>query len=443
MSPTPNADAVASFVTALPDRKLPPEVMEAARMCLVDCLGVAIGAVEEDAAKAVRQAIRSWGRGDAHVLLGQPAPAAAAALINGTMGHCLDFDDTHVGSLAHLSTPAWAAALALGTERDAPPTAMLLAFIAAFETGARLGGGGMGEGLNQRGLHSTGFFGCLAAATASASILGLDGDGVRRSLGAAATQAAGLTASFGTMAKPFHAGKAAFNGVLSAQLAASGFIPADGLLEPGGGFDMALVQDGGLRMSSLDFADGWELLRNTFKPYASCLLTHPVVDAARRLSNAIAAERVKKVRIGVNPMAIQLAGKPAPATPLEGKFSTAFCAALGLGKRSVSAADFTAERLADPELRRLTACAELVAVPDMPKTAAWVEVSAEDGTRREDVPLALGNPGQPMGWDDLAGKFQGLVEPVLGKDAAALFEHARRFQTVGDLAAILRLTTAS
>ena len=253
---TPNADAVADFVVGLSDLALPDDVTMAARMCLVDWLGVAIAGRAEDAAGAVLRVIAGWGSGRAHILGGGTAHAAAAAMANGTMAHCLDFDDTHVGSLAHLSGPAWAAAFSLGTQRGASPDQMIRAFLAGFETGARLGGNGMGEALNARSLHSTGFFGCLAAAAAGAALLRLDRDGVRRSLGAAATQAAGLTASFGTMAKPFHAGKAAFNGLLSAELADAGFLPALDLLEAEGGLAAALVQDRRTRMPAIDFGDG-------------------------------------------------------------------------------------------------------------------------------------------------------------------------------------------
>jgi 2-methylcitrate dehydratase PrpD len=440
---TPNADSIADFISGLPATPLPDQVAQAARMCLVDWLGVAIAGRNEGAAQSVRQVVMSWGTGDAHILMGGTASAAGAAMVNGTMAHCLDFDDTHVGSLAHLSGPSWAATFSLGSARGVPPSQMIRAFLAGFEVGGRLGGGGLGDALNERSLHSTGFIGCLAAAAASSALLNLDPVGIKRALGAAATQAAGLTASFGTMAKPFHAGKAAFNGVLSAELAAAGFVPALGLLEEEQGLAAALVQDRTTRIPTVDFNDGWEVLRNTFKPYASCLLTHPVVDAARELSANLIKMPIDRVRIGVHPMAIQLAGKPSPKTPLEGKFSTAFCAALGLAGHAASMGDFSSERLADPQLERLTALTELVLVPDMPKTAAWLEVFYSDGrSQRVDIPLARGNPGRPMAWDDLKAKFLGLAEPTLGSKAAVLFDHARRFETAEDFAAILHLTSS-
>ena len=158
---------------------------------------------------------------------------------------------------------------------------MLAAFVAGFETASRVGYG-LGEAVTARGWHSTGVFGRLGAAAASAVLLKLDVERTLHALGAAATQTSGLTASFGTMAKPFHAGKAAMDGVLSAQLAAGGFRAATGLLESAGGLDSALVQDHSVRIKPADFS-GWEILNNSFKPYAACHLTHPAVDAGRAL----------------------------------------------------------------------------------------------------------------------------------------------------------------
>src|SRR5438067_11913731 len=155
---------------------------------------------------------------------------------------------------------------------------MLAAFITGFEVAARIGDG-LGEPVSARGWHGTGVFGRLGAAAAASVLLRLDAERTLHALGAAATQTSGLVASFGTMAKPFHAGKAAMDGVVAAQLAAAGLAAAPGLLEPGGGLDNALVQDGTVRIAPVDLA-GWRILDNSFKPYAACHLTHPAVDAA-------------------------------------------------------------------------------------------------------------------------------------------------------------------
>ena len=426
---TPNADAASAYIASAKDRAIPEDVFDAARMCLVDWFGVAIAARDEGAAQVVRKVAGNRG-GSSQVLYGQPTDEAYAALINGTMAHCLDFDATHVGSLAHLSGPTWAAAIAAGTAANSNADITLRAFITGFEVGARIGGNGFGEALNTRTLHSTGVCGCFAAAAAASVLHGLDAAQAMNALGAAATQASGLTGSFGTMAKPFHAGKAAFNGVLSSQLAKAGFTAAHNLIESDTGMSPALIQDRSRAIPSMTFAaDDWELLRNTFKPYASCLLTHPVIDSARKARQQIAGQAIEAITVNVHPMAMQLAGNPAPQTALQGKFSTAYCVALALNGYMAAAPDFSPERLGDPALRAMVSKVTLNVVPEMEKTAASMTVTLADGRKiATETPLALGNPGNPMQWSDLEAKFTGLAEPMLGKAAAAaVFSRLRYF----------------
>src|SRR5207248_2468952 len=130
-----------------------------------------------------------------------------AALANGTLAHCLDFDDTYVKAITHTSAPVWAASLAVGEQIEADEAAMLSAFVAGFETAARIGDG-LGEPVSARGWHGTGVFGRLGAAAAASALLRLNAERALHGLGLAATQTGGLTASFGTMAKPVDAARA-------------------------------------------------------------------------------------------------------------------------------------------------------------------------------------------------------------------------------------------
>lgn len=443
--PHANLSRAAAFTANIGNMALPPEVLDAAKKCLADWVGVAIGARDEPAARAVRATVAAWrAQGRSPVLFGEATTASAAALANGTLAHCLDFDDTHVGSVAHLSAPSWAAALAAGAAHQRDERALLAAFVAAYETGARLGGQGFGIAVDHAGWHSTGVFGTLAAAAGAAAAMGLDADATARALGVAATQVGGLTGSFGTMSKPFHAGKAAFNGVLSAELAAAGFVPSLTLVEPDGSMARALVQDHSHPLPVADFSAGWEVLLNTFKPYACCLLTHATIDAGRALAARATGRDVAKVTCIVNPLAIHLAGKPAPATPLEGKFSTAFCAALALSGHAATQGDFSAARIDDPALRAITARVELQGDAALAETGARMVVEFADGGRVEaTVALARGNPGNPLSWDDLRGKFMPLAIPVLGAEAAAeLFACVRNFETPGSLARMWTLCGA-
>ncbi|MGZ0189330.1 MAG: MmgE/PrpD family protein [Alphaproteobacteria bacterium] len=432
---TNNAAEISQFVGSAVGRNYPEAVIEAAKKCLVDWTGVALGARNEPAAKAVRTVAGNWGtNGDAQVMLGGTMAPAAAALINGTMAHCLDFDDTHVGAVTHISGPTVAAALAVGTHLGSSEADLLSALITGFEVAAHLGYGA-GQGANMRGFHATGIFGAFGATAAAAVLYGLDAAAIRNAFGAVATQTGGLSASFGTMSKPFHAGKAAMNGVLSAELAAAGFVANENLVEPGEGLSAAIFQDGGGALAEVDFSRAWEITQNTFKPYAACLLTHAIIDGARRLSGQVQGREVTRIQAFVGEPAIKLANKSDPQTPLEGKFSLAFCVALGLKGFEASEADFAPDRLSDPAIRHLIDCVKTVPTVDMADTASRIVVELAGGEQLEaNVSLALGNPGNPMSWDDMWRKFDPLARPALGAETEPLYALLRDFEEIGSLA---------
>jgi 2-methylcitrate dehydratase PrpD len=378
-------------------------------------------------------------------LFGGTAAAPFAALANGTLAHCLDFDDTYVKAVTHISAPVWAATLALGEEVGADEGELLAAFIAGFETASRLGSG-LGEAVTARGWHSTGVFGRIGAAAASAAILRLDAERALHALGAAATQTGGLTASFGTMAKPFHAGKAAMDGVVAAQLAAAGFAAATELFEPGGGLDTAFVQDGSATISPIAPIDlaGWHILDNSFKPYAACHLTHPAVDAAHALApGASEIAAIKAVRAEIGALANQITGGKSgmPATPLEAKFDLKYCVALGLHGHALSAADFREPWQPDPAVGATAQKVAVVVSPEMGFAAARLTIDFTDGRRGQaHVPVAKGHPGNPMSWDDMWLKFEALVAPRLGLRSGTLFGLVREFGrggVLGEIRAIL------
>ena len=437
-----NGTALAEYIAGAAERALPPEVVDMARLCLADWLGVAIGAGEEEAGRIVREVAAGWrSAGSATVMFGGTAAAPFAALANGTLAHCLDFDDTYVRAITHTSAPVWAASLALGEEIGADEGAMLAAFVTGFEVAARIGSG-LGEAVTARGWHGTGVFGRLGAAAGAAVLLKLDAARALNALGMAATQTAGLTASFGTMAKPFHAGKAAMDGIVATQLAAAGFEAATGLFEPGGGLDNALVQDRSVTVVPVDLA-GWRILDNSFKPYAACHLTHPAVDAARALAPACEPAGLKSVRAEVGALANQITGgkSGSPATPLEGKFDLKYCIALGLSGHDLSAADFREPWQPDPAVCAVAQKVAVAVSPEMGFASARLRLDFADGrTEAKHVPVAKGHPGNPMNWTDMAAKFAALAAPRLGRRSESLFGLAREFGrggVLGEMRAIL------
>jgi 2-methylcitrate dehydratase PrpD len=442
-----NSRAIAEYVAESRGRTLPAEVLEAARMCLVDWVGVATGAHAEPAGRVVRAAVNRWNaQGRSSLLLGGSSGAAMAALCNGTLAHCLDFDDTYVKANTHTSAPVWAAALAMGEELGASEREMLGAFITGFEVAARVGYG-LGEAVTARGFHATGVFGRIGAAAACAVLMKLGVQQTQHALGAAATQASGLVGSFGTMSKPFHAGKAAMDGVLSAQLAGDGFEAATELLDPGGGLDNAIIQDRAFGITPADFSS-FEILNNSFKPYAACHLTHPAIDAARDIRLSLdQVDGIQAIHVAVGALAYQVTGEKSgyPLTPLEAKFDLKYCVALALAGRPLSASDFADPLVSEPGIALAVDRMETTSSPALGYASATIEAVFRDGRRQRcEIAVAKGHPGNPMTWGDMRAKFEGLVEPVAGSSTQDVFDGLKDFggESGGGLKTIRLLSAA-
>ena len=438
----PIAHTIGEFVAGARGRNYPARIQDLAQMCLVDWFGVCIGAAAEPAQQAVRKVVNNWrAAGTAPMVLGGRAAAPAAALVNGTMAHCLDYDDLHFPSLGHLSAPVWAATLALGAERGSDERTLLAAFITGFEVGARLGSNGVGQAVSHRGWHSTGVVGRLGAAAAGAVVLGLDAARARQAIAVAATQPSGLTASFGTMSKPFHAGKAAMDGVMAAQLAAEGFLGAEDILDAERGLGNALIQDGETTMCLNGLGEDWELERNAIKPYACCGLTHATIDCGRTLAGQLDIAEIAEARLEVNPLTLKVADQRDANTPLEGKFSVTYCAALALNGQRATEIDFAQSHIDDTALRSLAAKATPIPCDDLSPSAARMQVTLTNGDiLSAETKVSLGNPENPMSWDDMRDKFMPLTKGRLGGKAETLFCVLREFDQPGGFAQAVELS---
>jgi 2-methylcitrate dehydratase PrpD len=434
-----------SFIARSQQRDLPPEIVDAAKRALLDFAGVALGAVDQPVTIATRRVAQSWkAAGNAQIFLDGKSTPAVAVLVNASMVHAMDYDDTHPGGTGHPSGPCWSTALALAQHHGLSEQVALNGFVAGFEIMARLGGGGppgVGRSLQRRGLHPTSVFGRAAAAAVACSMLGLSEAQTANALGIAATTAGGLVGSFGTDSKPFHAGKAAMDGILAAQLAAEGFEAATHLYELRGGLLDVFIQNREVEVPPLDFDARWELLGNGFKPFACCRATHASTQAARTLATRVAGKRVTRVHAKVHPNALVTAGKPNPRTPLEGKFSVPFCISLGLrGYRAVFT-DFVDATMQDKSVMDIVPVVELEAVHGQAPHSAHLDVYLEGGEHlHADTDIVIGHPDNPMSWEDLYTKYEGLTEPVIGiAKTKALYECLRSFDTPGSLATATEL----
>lgn len=441
---TTRSQQIAAYAAGALTREFPPEVTRMAKGALIDVMGVAIGAWDDECVRPVRRVVEAWGApGNAQIIMGGRTKPAFAALANGTMAHAMDYDDSHQMGAGHISCVCGSTALAMAGQLGCNEKDTLAAFITGFEVMARLGGGGppgVGRSLHRRGLHPTSVFGRVGAAVVASVLMRLTPQQIEYAMGAAATTAGGLVASFGTHSKPFHGGKAAMDGILAAELAQQGFHSSTQLLELEKGLLDAFIQDRKVEVPPMDFDHHWELARNGFKPYASCRATHAAIQTSRKLASLAAGKKITRVHARVHPNVAVVANKPSPQTPLEHKFSVRYCIAMGLTGYRLVASDFTEQLKQDAAMRQVAAVTEIEVVPDQPQYEAHIDVFVEGQNEplHADTNIVLGHADNPMSEEEVWGKFDGLVTPVLGAPKAReLYNLLQQWETPGNLNRII------
>ena len=352
--------------------------------------------------------------------------AASAALVNGVSSHVFDYDDTHPTTLIHPSGPVVSAALALAERHGATGRALVDAVVLGVDVACRVGLLVCPEHYD-RGWHITGSAGVIGAAAAAARLLGLDAQQATMALGLAASQPIGLREQFGSMTKPFHPGAAARAGILSALLARRGFTASATALEGKRGFARVLSDGQHWDAALAGLGERFEIIANTFKPYACGLVIHPCIDACLtlRTRHRLKPADIASVDLRVHPLVLELTGKTKPRTGLDGKFSVYHACAAALVRGAAGTAEFQQAVVEQPDVVALRERVTAKAVEGFPHESAEATIICHDGrsfTHRVDH--ALGSLERPMSDRDLDAKFDALVEPVLGADKSALLRQA-------------------
>ncbi len=426
--------------------ELPPVVVAATRAALIDWFACVVAGMNEPVTRLVIQRMQRYASGGCVPLLaGGTSSAPFAALVHATAAHALDFDDTHIWSDAHFGGPTWAAVSTFVRidEGDVGDEKLCLAYATGLQVGAKLGGRRLGHAMAQRGLQATGLLGRISAAAACAVLARFDAGRTAMALTLAATQTSGLTASFGTMTKPFQGGKAAFDAVLAADLAGDGFVASPAIFDEGGGLARALVQDGHAQIAEPDLDGGWEVLRNSTKAYPCLHGIHPTIDAAREVSLRIAGRGIATVRAFVAPGVPKIGRYIEPRDSHEAKFSIPYCTALGLLGRRVTLRDFTDDAVFAPEVKALLAKIEIVPCADRKMYNSAVEVTLSTGeVLTADVPMARGHPDRPLSDAELDAKFMDSAHPRLGTRTQELLDLLRRFPAEDTVARAFEIVRA-
>lgn len=423
---------LAEFVVEFQNRPLLDDLRRAAERAVLDWLGSAVRGGEAFPARAILEVARHAMTGeDATVLAtGERLSAVGAAFANGAASHVLEVDDLHQASTFHPAAPIIPAALAAAERVDASGQVFLRAVVAGYEVGIRLA-----EAVNPshyRYWHPTATCGVFGAAAAAGVVLGLSCTELIDAFGSAGTMAGGLWQFLddGAMSKPLHAGKAAHDGLLAAELARAGLIGASAILEGPRGFFAATAGEVDPSRITDGLGHRFKILEIGFKRHACCGHTHTAVDAALALRRRIAGRAIRHVEVGTYQVALDITDNPAPETEHAAKFSLQHAVAVALLDGTAGLEQFRSERLADPDVAALRAKVAVEAVPDFTDVyprlwPAVVRVRLSDGeVLEETVTVPHGMPGNPMGDPELLGKFLGLVTPVLGRERADLLAQA-------------------
>jgi 2-methylcitrate dehydratase PrpD len=436
--------ALAERTVTLSYDELPASVSELVRQCILDYLGVALAGAQDPLVRILLDEMAEAGGSPQASIIGHSMrlPALSAALVNGAAAHALDYDDVNIAMPGHPSVAILPGLLALAELKGSSGREILTAFVAGYETACRIGAA-LQPGHYNLGFHSTGTIGAFGAAAACARLLGLDAEATAMALGIAGTQAAGLKSQFGTMCKPFHAGKAAQNGLIAARLVQRGLSSRPDIVECIQGFALTHGPDFVPAAALATPKAGFHILANLFKYHAACYFTHAPIECARRLcaEHRLTPDMIADITLRLDASCDRVCNIPVPVDGLQSKFSLRQTVAMALaGVDTASLGAYSAENARDPGLVRLRDRVRFDWQQNWPQTLCELELELVDGRRlraRHDAGIPAADIVEQG--KRLAAKFDALVGPVLGMPRARELREA--IAGLDGASAIARLAT--
>lgn len=428
---------LAEFAASLRYQDLPADVVAAARRCVLDSLGCGIYGSATPWVDSVVRTVNLLGQARTASAWGRTGKAdpLGAALINGTAAQGYELDDCHDQSMSHYGAGVVPAVLAVAEAMGPFDGEQIVTAVAAgYEVGTRVGNT-VSPSAFHRGFHPCGLTSTFAAAAAIATLLRLDADRYVNALGLAGSQAAGLMAAqFGAMAKRFHSGKAAQNGIIAALAAREGLTGVRDVLEaPYGGFCSTYADEYDLGYAANGLGEHWEILRNGFKQYSSLASSHTSVDALRaiRAREGVTAEDVEHVLVETTETVYVHCGWPyvPNGETIAAQMNLPYTAAVTLIDGTAFIDGYTDDRLADPAILALADRVKVVVAPDLDALgkdemrAVRVTLTTKTGERcTESVHYRSGHWKNPLSDADLVAKFRDLATRVVTDAAAAEIE---------------------
>jgi 2-methylcitrate dehydratase PrpD len=428
---------IAQFAVQTRNEDIPAELLYHAKIAFLDWIGVTYaGNSDPLVEKLIRYADLMGGHPLANLVgLGCKKSLSQAALINGAASHALDYDDTLMTYVGHPSVVLFPSLLALSQWQGRSGLEFLNAYIVGIETASAIGAvAGMEHYM--AGWHATSTIGHLASAAACSKLLELSEEKTLNALGVAGTLACGLKRSFGTMCKPFHAGRASQAGIMATLLADDGFTAAPDILEAPLGFLHVFSRD--INPDAIqNLGSTWTLPKLAQKYHASCHGTHSAIDAALAIvsENRLAPDDINAIRVHTSKLCIDAAGIKKPATGLEGKFSIVYCVANALLRETTGVRAFTEKMVLDPGVRAFMEKLTIHIDKAMSPLGAMVQITTNEGRTFEcQTDIVRDIPGIEIKREKIKNKFIDLVAPVIGEEQANLIlDKVSRIESLDDL----------
>ncbi|MBV9551728.1 MAG: MmgE/PrpD family protein [Alphaproteobacteria bacterium] len=406
---------LAGFVAGVSFQQLPPEAIAVARTGFIDTIATMIAGSRDEAPQLLKQVLSPPPGNATLYFTGETAPPPEAAWINGTAAHALDYDDVAVRG--HPSTVLVPAILAEAEELGSAGSEMIAAYVAGYEAWAELSWRDRDD-QRPKGWHPTGIFGAVAAAAACARLRALDTDKSTMALALAASQAGGLMANFGTMTKPFHAGRAAHAGLVAARMAEAGFTASADALEHPQGF-LAAVSPAGRVDRETPAAPGqpWYIVKHrlSIKKYPACYAVHRSLDGMLDLlkERPLKPDEIGLIAAQISDTRAMMLRNHQPQTALEGKFSMEFAMAASVIAGRATLAEYNDDFIRRPDvqalMRKVTVETNQNYDPEISGASVYDQVRLEltSGERLEtaQVHRARGAAELPLSDDELFVKF--------------------------------------
>ncbi len=436
---------IADYVLATSYAELPAAVRKEGLRSFFNILGCAVGGAKHEAIEATWRALAPFA-GDKHAsLLGRPerTDALTACLINTLASSIYTYDDTHAQAVVHPGGPVMAAVLAVAERQKVSGQDLLAAFILGVEVVCRLSKAvSVAPAEGNIAWSQTGICCGVGAAVAAGKLLGLDALQMRRAIGIAASQASGIRAMHGSMCTanmPAHAGQ---TGLRAAYLAKSGFTASEGAFEGKYGFANCFAKQPDLSLLTGRLGMHYEILANTYKPYACGIVIHPMIDAALEMKkeHGLDAAMIERVWVNAAAVALALCDRRHPKDEFEGQVSLYQWIAAALVRGRAGIPECTDSAIVDPALvafrERITATIE----PGMPIDGVDMTITLNDGrTLEKRVRDCIGSKGRPMTDTELEVKFSDQAAAVIGPAATqTLMADCWRLEALTDASVLVR-----